>query len=68
MHGGHGCQGVDVFAFHPDGLPIVVADAVEESVFEGKEPWWHAGIENEDYECEEIGEGHGPADDGEGVV
>jgi hypothetical protein len=34
----------------------------------GEESWWHARIEDKDYECKEICEGHGSADDGEGVV
>ena len=35
VHGGHGGKGVDVLALHPDGLAVVVADAVEEAVL-----WW----------------------------
>lgn len=68
VHGGHGGQGVDVFALHPDGLAVVVANAVQKAIFLGKEPRWHAWVEDEDYERKEIGEGHGSADDGEGVV
>lgn len=68
VHGWHSGQRVHVFALHPHRLPIVVAHAIEESVFLGKESRRHAWIEDEDYECKEICEGHGSANDGEGVV
>lgn len=66
VHARHRCEAVDVLAAHPDRLRVVVADGVEEAVLFRQEPGWHAGVEDEDYECEEVGEGHGATDGGEG--
>ena len=59
MHAGHGCEGVDVFAGHPDALSVVATDSVEESVFWGEKSWGHTGVEGESCEGEEISKGHG---------
>lgn len=68
VHGWHGGKSVDVFPLHPNGLTVVVADAVEEAVFLGKKSRWHARVEDKDYERKEICKGHGSSDDGERVV
>lgn len=52
----------------PDGLCVVVSDGVEEAIFFWKEPWWHTWVEYEGDKSEEIREGHGPAEYGEGSV
>lgn len=68
VHGGHCSECVYVFSALPDGLGVVVADGIEESVFFGEETGWHAGVEHECYEGEEVCEGHCSAEDGEGCV
>jgi hypothetical protein len=68
VHRGHSCERVYVFSALPDGLRVVVSDGVEEAIFFWKEPWWHARIEYEGDKSEEVREGHGPAEYGEGGV
>lgn len=64
VHRGHCGERVDVFARLPDGLRIVMADGVEEAVFGWEEARWHAGVEDEGYEGEEIRQSHGAPDGG----
>lgn len=68
VHGGHGGKRVDVFAGLPNGLCIVVPNAVHKAVFLRQKAWRHAWVENEGYEGEEVRERHCTADDGEGWV
>lgn len=62
MHAGHGGEGVDKVAAHPDRGRFVVTDGVEEPVFRGQQARRHAGVEGEGQECEEVGEGEGTTD------
>jgi len=39
-----------------------VADRVDEAVLLREETWWHAWVQDEDAECEQIGKGHSSAD------
>jgi len=55
MHRRHGGEGVYVFSRLPDGLGVVVADGVEEAVLAGEESGWHARVEYEGEEGEEVG-------------
>lgn len=68
MHRGHGGERVDVVAFHPDALSVVVADGVQEAVFLRQEPGWHARVADEDNKGKEIRECHGSSDDSECVM
>lgn len=67
VHRGHSGQGVHVFAFHPDTLCVIVANAIEEAVFFGEQSRWHAWVEDEDRKCKEIRKSHGPSNNCEGV-
>lgn len=58
MHRRHGGERIDIVSLHPDGLCIVAADAVEESILRGKKTWWHAWVEDEDTESHEVSESH----------
>lgn len=58
MHRRHSCQSIHVFPAHPDALCVIPSNTVEEPVFWGQEPRWHARVEDEDYESEEVREGH----------
>lgn len=44
MHAGHGGEGVDKVAAHPDRGCFVVAHRVEEAIFRRKEAWRHARV------------------------
>ena len=63
MHRWHSCQRVDIFPTHPNTLAIIVSDGIEEAIFLGEESWWHTWVEDEDYESEEVREGHRSAND-----
>lgn len=65
---GHGGELIDVAGFGPDAFGVALADCVLEAVGLGKETGRHAGVEGEDEECGEVGEGHGAAGQGEGIV
>lgn len=67
VHRGHGSQGVNVLAAHPNALSVVVANRVQKTVFRREKSRWHAGIENEGHEGAEVGQRHGSAGNGEGV-
>ena len=62
MHGGHGGKGVDEIAAHPYGGCVVVVHRIQEAVFRGKEPWWHARVEGKCNKSEEVCNRHGAAD------
>lgn len=68
VHGWHRSERIDVFPRLPDGLGVVVAHAVHETVFLREEARWHARVGDEGYEGEEVCEGHGAADYCEGGV
>jgi len=59
MHRGHSCQRVHVFPAHPHALSVVMSHTVEKAIFLGKQSWWHARVEDEYYESEEVRERHG---------
>lgn len=61
MHGWHGSERVDVVSLHPNGLCVITADAVEESILRGKKTRWHTWVEDKDAEGEKIGKSHGAA-------
>lgn len=66
VQGREGGELVEEFAGGPDGLRVVVADRVMEAIFLVEEARRHAWEEGEYGEGEEVGEGHGAADGGEG--
>lgn len=61
----HGGELVDGFAAYPDALGVLLTDGVEEVVGFWEEAGWHAGVEAEGCEGEEVAEGHCAAGDGE---
>lgn len=65
---GHGRELVDVAGFGPDAFGVALADGVLEAVGLGEQAGRHAGVEGEDEEGGEVGQGHGAAGEGEGVV
>lgn len=65
---GHGGELVDVAGFGPDAFGVALADGVLEAVGLGEQAGRHAGVEGEDEEGGEVGQGHGTAGEGEGVV
>ena len=68
VHAGHGGEGIDEVAAHPDGGRFVVAHGIQETVFRGKKARGHAGVQGKGQEGEKVGEGEGTADCGEGGV
>ena len=66
MHARHRGERVDVVARHEDAGGVVVADRVQEAVFGREQARRHAGVEGECEEGEEVGQGEGAADCGEG--
>lgn len=68
VHTRHSCKFVDVLAFHPDTLCIIMANGIKEPVLLGKKPWWHTRIEDERGKSEKIGEGHRSAGNSERVL
>jgi len=68
MHGRHCGEGIDVVAFHPYALAIIMANGIKETVLRRHEAGWHAWIANEDDESNEVRQSHGPSNDCEGVV
>ena len=68
MHARHRCKRIDIFAFHPNALCIVMANRVEEAVFAGKESWWHARVEDKCCESKKVCEGHCPSNNGKGIM
>jgi len=68
VQGRHGGELVDVAGFGPDAFGVALADGVLEAVGLGEQAGRHARVEGEDEEGAEVGEGHGAAGEGEGVV
>ena len=68
VKGGHGGELVDVAGFGPDAFGVALADGVLEAVGLGEQAGRHAGVEGEDEEGGEVGQSHGAASEGEGVV
>lgn len=64
MHRRHSGKGVDVFAFHPHALRIVVTDRVQKAVLRRQETRRHAGVKYEDRKGKEVREGYGAAHSG----
>ena len=65
VHGGHCGEGVDEPAHHPQAGGFAVVDGVEEAVLRRQHARGHAGVQREDDEGEEVGQGQGAADGGE---
>lgn len=68
VQGGHGGELVDVAGLGPDAFGVALAHGVLEAVGFGEQAGRHAWVEGEDEEGGEVGEGHGAAGQGEGVV
>lgn len=65
---GHSGKLVDVAGFGPHAFGVALTHGILEAVGLREQAGRHAGVEGEDEEGGEVGQGHGAAGEGEGVV